>query len=335
MSRAVTILSLTTVAFAASTLYLARELYLRDATAGTDTVAATPAGTSPFAASGGATRASRESPSASAATPAPSRSAAANAPAPPPGAAAKKDDPADGTRQFARQFLARFDDPIQHAGLLEEARIGIRRQYAPLKERLKLSDATFGQLVTILAEQTLQLQEQFSRCAVDPACDSSRPSGNVAPDDRSQELLALLGAEHLEALEQYRGSIGERDTVAQLRGRLPDASFLPEQQAEKLIRALADARKQFSEEASQRGQSVRGWGTQNGVLMYTDDSGSVDQYLAEAAAYSQRLRKQAAAVLTPAQLAVFVQMQDELLAQMANYLRPPASKASKVIVQSR
>jgi hypothetical protein len=335
MRRAVTILSLTTAAFAASTVYLARELYRRDAGARPDTtVAAAPAGT-PWVGAERATPSSGKLPPMPAAAAAQSQRKAANTSASTPGAAGKKDDAADGALQFARQFLARFDDPVQHAGLLDEARAGIRRQYAPLKDRLKLNDATFEQLVTILAEKTVQLQEQFSRCAVDSACDSRYPLRNSAADDSSPELLALLGPEHMEAFDQFRGSIGERDAVVQLRGRLSDANFLPEAQAEQLIRALAEARQQYSQEASQRGQNVRGWGTQNGVLMYTDDSGSVDQYLAEATAYSQRLRQRAAAVLTPAQFAVFVQMQDELLAQMANYLRPPASRADKVIVQSR
>ncbi len=42
------------------------------------------------------------------------------------------------------------------------------------------------------------------------------------------------------------------------------------------------------------------------------------------------MRERAAALLTPAQLAAFVQMQEELLAQMAMYLRPPPRKANSL-----
>ena len=68
-----------------------------------------------------------------------------------------------------------------------------------------------------------------------------------------------------------------------------------------------------------------GWGTNLGMIFYSGDSNSIDQRLTEAAQYSQRMRLRAAAVLSPAQLAAYNQMQDELLAQMAAYLRPASS----------
>lgn len=59
------------------------------------------------------------------------------------------------------------------------------------------------------------------------------------------------------------------------------------------------------------------------MIMYSNDSNSAQQQLAEATQYSARLRQRAAALLTPAQLAAFNQTQDELLIQMTAYLRPP------------
>jgi uncharacterized protein YdcH (DUF465 family) len=59
------------------------------------------------------------------------------------------------------------------------------------------------------------------------------------------------------------------------------------------------------------------------MLWFQGDSNSLDQRFADAAAYSQRLRDRAATVLSPQQLAVFVQMQDELLAMMRSHMRPP------------
>lgn len=333
MRRVTVILSLATAAFAASTVYLASEMYLRDADALTvaapaplATVTNTPQSPEP----GG--------------TPA---TAAANNPTPagtPPGRGSERADdavagiegtgkPDEATQHFLRQLVARFDDPVQRTALLQEARTGVRRQYDRLKKDLKLSDATFEQLVTLLAEENLQMQEHFARCAIDPRCNPNDPSRRAPLDSRNEEILALLGAQGAEALTTFRGSIGERDTVIQLRGRLADSHFLPESQAEQLISALADEREQFKQEAEQSGASVRGWGTQLGMLWYTDDSGSVDQYVAEATQYSQRLRARAAAVLTPAQLAAFVQLQEELLAQLAAYVKPPARKANMASVR--
>lgn len=323
MRRSVFILSLTTVALASSTAYLARELYLRDAgglpATSSDLAAASgeplDADMTPLAGEAGVDQ-STEDASASVASLTSANETAT------PEVAAKTDVQADAGRLFARQFLARYDDPVQRAALLDEAKAGVRRQYARLKEQLKLSAATFEELVTLLADENLLIQEHFSRCAVDPRCDMNDPSRRTPYDAHSQEFLALLGTERIEAFTAFRGSIGERDAVIQLRGRLPDSSFLPEAQAEQLITVLADERERYQREASAQGAKVGGWGTQLGMLMYIQDSGSVDQYVIEATKYSDRLRTRAASVLSPAQLAAYAQMQDELLAQMASYLRP-------------
>src|SRR5205085_12496039 len=83
----------------------------------------------------------------------------------------KRDTPGDPVTGFAHQFLARYDDANQRPVLLEEQRTVIRRQYEKLKDRLKLDDSTFEQLVSLLAEEQLQVQEHWSRCAVDSQCD--------------------------------------------------------------------------------------------------------------------------------------------------------------------
>jgi len=144
----------------------------------------------------------------------------------------------------------------------------------------------------------------------------------------------MLGVEGAEAFTQFRTSISERDSVVQLRGRLPDSSFLPEAQAEKLIGALAEERTRFSQEAAARGSKTIGWGTSLGMLMYTEDSGLPEQYVVEASQYSQRLRTRAAAILTPTQLAAFAQMQDELLAQFTANQRPPSRQNKTSLVRS-
>ena len=234
----------------------------------------------------------------------------------------KRADANDPGTIFARQLVSRFDDSVQRQALLDEQKAAVRRQYARLKEQLKLSDAKFEQLVTTLAEQNLQGQENWARCAVDASCDPKDPS-RMRVDDRTQELLALLGADSFEDFNVFRESLQERDAVAQLRGRLNDSLFLPQAQAEQLIAALADERKRYAQEATTRGTNLNGWGTTLGMIWYPEDAVTIEARLAEAAQYSQRLRARAATVLSAAQLAAFIQMQEELLAQMASYLRPP------------
>jgi hypothetical protein len=208
--------------------------------------------------------------------------------------------------------------------LVEETRTSLRRQYEGLQKQLKLDAGTFDQLLTELAEQNLQPQEAYFRCVLDPECDLDAYQQRPNPvEDRNAQLLALLGPDKLEQFTRYRESLGERESVVQLRGRLDETTRLRDDQAEQLVAALWDERSRYVEELRQRGASVSGWGTgQLGMLMYPTDSGSIDQRLSDAAQFSQRLQGRAASVLSPEQLAVFVQMQRELLASMAAYMRP-------------
>jgi hypothetical protein len=334
MSKAVVVLSISTAILAASTVYLASELYRRDsvedaatiagveATSGAASLQASPATTGSGNAAGAQTPASILATSAAAQPPA--KAAAPDT--------SKRDAQSDAVAGFARQFLVRYDDANQRPVLLEEQRTVIRRQYERLKEQLKLSDSAFEQLVSLVAEEQLQFQEHWARCAVDSGCD---PKNQRNPNiDHTQEYQAMLGAEGAEAFTQFRDSISERDSVVQLRGRLPDSSFLPEVQAEKLIGALAEERTRYSQEAAARGAKTAGWGTNLGMLMYIEDSGSPEQYVVEASQYSQRLRTRAAAILTPMQLAAFAQMQDELLAQFTANQHPPSRQNKTSLVRS-
>jgi hypothetical protein len=327
MRKSTVLLSITTVAFAASTLYLALQLRERDA-AGERISSAS---ASPLEPAGGETHAAEAASVVDAAhgsatrAPSPEPATASATGADPATAPAKPHANADATAMFARQQLARLEDPVQRSALLDDARANTRRQYARLRDQLKLGEATFEQLVTLIAEQTLQSQETYFRCAADPACNVKENFKRNPVDDRSQELLALLGAEKTEELKKYQASLGERDAVAQLRGRLNESNSMRDAQAEALVLALADERDRFQKETAARGSSLEGWGTTLGMVMYSADSNSIDQRLAEAAQYSQRLRQRAGAVLSPAQLAAFNQMQDELLAQMAAYLRPTST----------
>src|SRR5688572_6771180 len=212
MSKTVAVLSLSTALLATSTAYLAYELYQRDAgeIAAVPAAAATdsdslathrePGATGPGTEGGVPTRTSIAG------------DAARAAGAPPPADSGKRsaqDDPAAG---FARQLVARYDDGTQRPILLEEQRVVIRRQYEKLKEQLKLSDSGFEQLVSLLADEQLQYQLHWARCAANPDCDpKTQPPLNL---DRTAEYQALLGA-GAEAFTQFRGSIGERDAVIQ------------------------------------------------------------------------------------------------------------------------
>lgn len=328
MNKLVVALSLTTALFAASTLYLGYRLYGRES-ASTPTSLAT----GRFVPSMAPESAPSATPPAAPniAPPTKTASSAAASPATTHASAGKRVESRSVEAQrasmlpYAKQFLARTDDPGRRAALLEETRSSLRRQYEPLQQKLRLDSATFEQLLTVLAEQQLQPQEKYFRCIADTECDLANFGRNGAiVDDRSGELLSLLGENDVDELKNYTNSLHERETVVQLRGRLDDASNLRDTQAEQLVAALSEERVRFGKEAAQRGTTINGWGTpQLGMLYFSGDSNSLDQRFTEAAQYSQRLRDRAAAVLTPKQLAAFAQIQDELLATMRASMLPP------------
>ena len=329
MRTSTLVLSFTTALFAASTAYLGWQLKAReDDPRGASTFTRSPASLAGGADATGSPSVAYSDSTRAAGIPAAAVPASTSASLPGTATGASKDPVADINTVFARQQLARLEDPVQRADLLTDARAGLRRQYARLREKLNLSDSAFEQLVSVLAEQALQSQEIYLRCATTPGCDVQENYKRHPADDRSQELLALLGADKVDELTKYQASIAERDSVAQLRGRLTEANAIRDEQAETLAVALADERERYQRDTAARGSQTQGWGTNLGTIYYSADSNSVEQRLVEASQYSQRLRQRAAAVLSPAQLAAYNQMQDELLAMMATFLKP-ASTAHK------
>lgn len=331
MRNSTLILSIATATFATTTGWLAWELHQRDAEETSTTAAPAPreAAAESSLSPSTSTAARTSTPSRAADAPAGTLAAATSASASPaelPSTPGKRNVDQDPAINFARQFLARYDDSAQREVQFDEARAAARRQYAPLKDKLGLSNAKFEQLVDLVAQQNIKAQELWARCAVDANCDPKSPR---PMDDRSPEFLALLGAGNMDRFNAYRDALMERDAVAQFRGRLTDAQFLPQAQSEQLIAALAEERKLFAQEAAQRGTELTTLITPLGTLWYPSDAGSIDVQLAEAAAYSQRMRARAAGVLTPAQYAAFVQMQEELLAQLASMIRPQSVKPEK------
>ena len=323
MRTVVIALSLTTAAFAASTVYFARELQAERASAAaappiysSSTVAA-PAGT--------AIDPGPASPPASASAP----TAVTFATITGPGALASGVPAPDSAthaliqaeqRKYHEQIIKRLDDPEQRAEMLEEYRMMVRSLNPRLAQTLKMSGEEAERLIELLAQQQLDQQEKFARCSVDTSCDFG-PIGRDAAGANERELTNLLGAERRQEFEQYRNTMGERRSVTELRTRLSDADYLPEEKAEALIVALADERNQISVDASKRGGGVTGIGNGSGMILITPSGSSPEAQFASAQENSRRLRTRAAEVLTPAQMRAFDEMQEELLRSTRQQLR--------------
>jgi hypothetical protein len=223
---------------------------------------------------------------------------------------------------FARDFLRQYDDPAQRASLVRAARAGLASQYLRLKERLKLDDNLFAQLVDLMAEEQMDQQANYYRCLVNPRCDTANMP---QPRDRTSEYQALLGPEGYAKFTGYRSALPEWQSVVQLRGRLPESNSLKDGDAERLLGALSAERERFVTESNQAGAKLRGWGNGAGMLWYAGDGG-VEEQLASATQYAERMRQSAASILNAEQLRAFVQIQEEMLASLATYLHSGQNK---------
>jgi hypothetical protein len=221
--------------------------------------------------------------------------------------------PADTkARERILEMRDQLDDPEKRALLLRSNRQIFRQTFPRLEERLGLSDDEYTRLVNWQAEQKMRSMELQYRCAQKPACD---PMAINAGQEEiyNRELTDLLGSEKLKQLTEYQDNIRERRAVEALRGALPDAQALSEAQAEKLIDALGDTRRQYARELEQRGSDTEpAWNKFGGFVISTTTVGAEAKY-SEAAEFMHRQRERAAEVLTAAQLKVFTQRQEEML----------------------
>ena len=334
MSRLAYLFGATTVLFAGLSVHLALQLRAERSLAGaTHASAATPATTSASASTGNVF-----SPGSAPSNLAASRGESADAGGGnadlhldyPLAITVTNADREESRRQYVAsetRFLEDIADPARRAELLEQTKLSVRGPLPRVAQHLGITDEEADRLFTLLAEQQLQAHERQARCVTQPDC-NYRGFTPADAESQQQEMSALLGPEKLQKFRQFQESASERQTVATLRSNLSDSAFLNEQRAEDLVAALHDERTRFQNEARQRGTGFSGYGTGSGML-YIDDRGTLDERVAAARRYSDRLRERAAQVLTPEQAKSFNQMQDELLANLREMLRNQDPQASQ------
>ena len=296
MRRLVYALSLTTVAFAVSTAYFARALYLERARSETGSV--------PIA-----------SPEA------PAGKVAAAKPSPQPSARSRHNVEARTTPEAVTTVvsqaspdpvkeLAELSDPAQRAKKLEQRKDMLLMNHPGLAEHLHLDEDEFERFIDLSSRHELDLAEASLRCYLDESC-RTRGVDRSLMDAQKREVADLFGAQTVEAFEFYRYSSGERQAAKELRARLPDKHRLSDSQSQALVEALYEEQKRINRDRQQRRMNV---GTFNGLVYTPMRDAPSDQDSAQAAAeYNRMLRDRAGAVLTPEQLAVYEKMQKEAL----------------------
>ncbi len=202
-----------------------------------------------------------------------------------------------------------LDDPGKRAQALADSRKDHGREFP--RQLLDLDDADYDRLLDTLAAGDLRYAEAMYRCNIDPACDRQATIETQMQANR-RELAGLLGDEKAQRLETYRDNAMERNSVASFRSGLRDTMRLSDAQAEKLADALGEERRRMTKEWQQRGEQVSGVANAWGWLNFpaTQDIG---QRVADATEFQRRQRDRAAEILTSAQLDAFTRQQEQML----------------------
>ena len=203
-----------------------------------------------------------------------------------------------------------IDDPEKRAKQLSSFRKN-QEANSP-RQLLDLDDDAYNRLLDSQAAFDMRYVEAMYRCNTDAACDIRSVIGTEMQANK-RELIALLGTEKAQRLENYRDNFMERNSVATFSSQMPESMRLSDEQSEKLAEALGDERRRMTREWQQRGEQISGMANMYGSLNYPSSSQDVAQRVAEATEFQRRQRNRAAQVLTPAQLEIFTKQQEQML----------------------
>jgi len=314
----VVVLSLAAAGFAASTVYLAKRLH--DVRSGVQSESAIVDGDAP---------ALVREPSRSGAPPEVSAAPTVEADRPVTASSTAASEPADSRskqiqREMAAAFMKRYQDPAGRAEMLADEKASLRRVNRRLAEVTGLSEDEAAQLFELLARHQLETSAAMHACSLDTLCDM----GTLHfPEQQRQaaEVAALFGPDRFRKYEQFQASKAERQVVDELRRRVIDTAALPHSEAEKLIAALWEEKRQFIADARQRGVRITSMNTGVGTaIMNADEQGRPRGLAApEMAELQGRMRARAASMLSPEQLKEF----ERLLAQAERSVRRPRNSS--------
>jgi hypothetical protein len=222
--------------------------------------------------------------------------------------------------EYSRRFLERLADPERHEEMLAEYKVIMRNTYPRVDRVVGLSPEEYARFIELVAQQQIDTQEMHARCMTDPTCDVSNLYRN-RPDSQRHELDELLGMERAQKFENYKNTMGEREAIAQLRNRLPDSQRLTDDKAEALIAALAEERDAIHRDAVQSGTGMNGFNIGAGMVFSSGDASTFEERYESAQRNSQRLRDRAAQHLSTEQMRAFNEMQEETLISLRGALR--------------
>lgn len=227
-----------------------------------------------------------------------------------------------GGAQSMQQMRDRLTDPEQRALLRAEQRADLMRSHEDVGRILGIDAATQSALIDLLADQQMTQLDTFHRHAANPTFrGESLIEVEAARQTRRVEALReLLGERRLEQYQAFEKTRGERSQVHQLNIRLDPANKLTPKQTEQLVLLYKAHYARLMEIDHRMLSSQPPFGTmsegmptpeelQRKSLLMTIESN--EQHWRRMPGQARVLLDQAAAVLTPTQLAMLSKIQTE------------------------
>jgi len=229
---------------------------------------------------------------------------------------------------WASDFLKRYADPAARADMRALELSRLTSSLAGLDRKIQLDPDAWAKLREMIVDFELERRAVSSRCAVDPACVRPGPAELEALNAREQAIRDFLGDGNYQAMQEFRSLGLERTAVAGLQGRLPANLALSAKQSETLTMAMHEERAAQTRELVSRGQMPGSYGMDGMSVVYAKDAATPEQSMDSAQQYAQRVRDRAALVLNTSQLAVFNQMQDDMMIGFRRHQRQQLARQS-------
>jgi hypothetical protein len=202
-----------------------------------------------------------------------------------------------------------LNDPEKRAQVLADFRKSQAQQLPP--GLLEPDDADYDRLLDALAANQLRYTETIYRCNTSAGCDFRIVMAAQQQSER-RDLVALLGEQRTQRLENHRDNVMERNGVQSFGSALPESVRLSDAQAEKLVDALGEERRRLVREWELRGDQIGAIANSWGSLHYPQ-TGDIQQRVADVMEFQRRQRERAVELLTDAQLEIFTRQQEQML----------------------
>lgn len=234
-----------------------------------------------------------------------------------------------GDSPFMREMRERLKDPQLRAELRAERRANIDDNHYGVAQTLELSDATYQKLLDLVTDQRMaQLDDFHLRTDSPPVRKGFDDDVHARAQRQNVEIDALrelLGQQKLERYQAMQASLGYRLQVRDIDVRLSTPDKLDATQREQLIELLYEhSMRDIEQRRSLMSMHRSRFGLQQGtpltgmpspeelqrssLLMSIEHS---EQLWRRMPAVNQQLREQAAAFLTPSQLAMLQRVHEE------------------------